>query len=100
MKAWIIGLVMLASASIASSAQGQYVGIDVYAPGYPVAVARPVLVPPIVYPAPVVLAPAVVAPLPPVVAPRPRYYFYTPYGGTEVRVPGRPVANTLRAIIR
>ncbi|WP_182867704.1 hypothetical protein [Stieleria mannarensis] len=100
MKTWIVGLALLVSASIASNAHAQYVGIDIYAPAYPVTVARPVVVPPIVYPAPVVFAPAVVAPLPPVVAPRPRYYFYTPYGGTEVRVPGRPVANTLRAIIR
>ncbi|MDV6033402.1 MAG: hypothetical protein F9B45_25605 [Phycisphaera sp. RhM] len=100
MKALIVGLALLASATFVSSAQAQYVGIDIYTPRYAVPVARPVYVPPVVYPAPVVVRRPVVAPVPPVVVPRPRYRFYTPYGGSEVRVPGRPVANTLRAIIR
>ncbi|QDV44071.1 hypothetical protein Enr13x_39320 [Stieleria neptunia] len=105
MKALIVGLALLASATMVSSAEAQYgaaqyVGIDIYAPRYAAPVARPVFVPPVLYPAPVVVRPYAVAPVAPVVVPRPRYRFYTPYGGSEVRVPGRPVANTLRAIIR
>jgi len=30
---------------------------------------------------------------------RPVSVFYSPYGGTEVRVPGQPVRNVLRAVV-
>jgi hypothetical protein len=90
----------------------------------PVTVYRPA---PVVYPAaPVVAAPTTVyrpvaapvpytayrpvaAPVPytayqPVAAPvaypaAPAAVFWSPYGGTEVRVPGQPVRNLLRAIV-
>jgi hypothetical protein len=34
-----------------------------------------------------------------VVTQRPVSVFYTPYGGTEIRVPGQPIRNFFRAII-
>lgn len=35
----------------------------------------------------------------PVIYGRPTYSYYTPYGGTEVRVPGQPIRNAIRAIV-
>ena len=43
-------------------------------------------------------AQAAVAPVP-VTYGRPVYTYYSPYGGAEVRVPGQPIMNTLRAIV-
>ncbi len=91
-------LVALTALTSDTSARAQYVGF--YAPPVVYPVVRPVYVPrpaPIYYPAPVAVYRPYVAP---VIAPRPRYRYYTPYGGYEVRVPGRPVANTIRTIVR
>lgn len=53
--------------------------------------------------APAYFAPPVTSYYAPAVAPvvvgRPVVPFYSGYGGAEIRVPGRPVANTLRTII-
>ncbi|MGE0760244.1 MAG: hypothetical protein AB7F89_18810 [Pirellulaceae bacterium] len=55
------------------------------------AVPTMVLPPVTVYRAPVVTTPVIVG--------RPGYGYYSPYGGAEVRVPGQPLRNTLRAIV-
>lgn len=97
MKRLIAGICLFAALAIGSTARAQYFGV--YAPPVVYPVVRPVYVAPLVptlYPAPVVVHRPYV---PPVIAPRRRYGFVTPYGGYEVRVPGRPIANTLRTIV-
>jgi len=120
MKGMIVALAFLGSVFVMSSANAQYV--TVYSPpvfnapvpsapvvspplvSAPVVVARPVSprpLPVMTYRPPAVLAQPAVAPLPaptPLVPVTPAYQFYTPYGGTEVRVPGQPIANFFRAI--
>ena len=97
----LFALVAFVAAALAgSSAQAQYV--HVYSSPV-VTVARPVVVPiapRVVYPAPVVSYRPYVAPVVPVYPLRPRVRYFSPYGGYEVRVPGRPVANTIRTVIR
>ncbi|MCD0463437.1 hypothetical protein [Roseiconus lacunae] len=109
MKRFVIALALLATFAIANETHAQYVTLRVPTVGVP-AVGVPVA--PAVYPytsyrygyayapAPVIVQQPVIAPVMPVpVMRRPAYMYYSPYGGTEVRVPGQPVANTLRAII-
>lgn len=73
-----------------------------YAPAS-VTVARPVYAAPVTYlasPATVVYRPVYRrAAAAPVVYGRPAYAFWSPYGGPEVRVPGQPILNALRAIV-
>lgn len=104
MKTLIAGLVLLGSLATAASANAQYIAVyspPVVAP-YAVPVIHPVYAPAMVYRPPVVAArPFVppVVPVTPVIVPRPAYHFYTPYGGSEIRVPGRPVANAFHALV-
>ncbi|OYP37020.1 hypothetical protein CGZ80_06615 [Rhodopirellula sp. MGV] len=98
-------MAVLATFAVASEAHAQYVTLR--APTAVVPIAGPVVTPVYTYPTygysyPRYAVPPVVVNRPVVTTPvvtRP-YGFYSNYGGYEVRVPGRPVANTLRALIR
>lgn len=110
MRYCIFGLIMIGMLVFASSATAQCV-TTYYAP-VPIVVGRPVYAAPVTSyyaPAPSVahrpstvvfrpVVPATVAPVPAVYG-RPIYHFYSPYGGSEIRVPGQPILNTLRAIV-
>src|SRR6056297_1233863 len=117
MNKFVLGLlVTFGTLTFGSSAMAQYV--TPYPASANVAVARPVYTPPVsayYTPAPVIAyrpASTVYRPAvgyrPPVAAPvgvaattygRPVYQFYSPYGGPEVRVPGQPILNAIRAIV-
>lgn len=119
MRSLVSGLAVAAVLLFASSAMAQYSTYYVPAPvitARPVYVAAPVVTtyhpatvaaptvvyraaPVVTYPtAPVVVSrPVITAPT--VVVGRPAYSFYSPYGGPEIRVPGQPVRNFIRAIV-
>ncbi|MCC9604086.1 hypothetical protein LOC67_26325 [Stieleria sp. JC731] len=119
MKRFLIALALLATFAITSEVKAQYVTLRapvVSAPvvtpvrtyaaysypsyGYTYSAYPSYSVSPVVvgsaYATPVVSAPVVTTP----VVRRPGYQFYSPYGGYEYRTPGRPVANTIRALVR
>ena len=114
MKSLIATLVVLGALTFVPSASAQYVTYysaptvvtrvysapvtTFYAPAQVVtyrSIVSPVYSPVMVYRAevPVVSVPA------PVVYRRPVYAYYSGYGGLEVRVPGQPIRNTIRAIV-
>ena len=69
-------------------------------PTVPVVPSPTIVYRPVVTGSPVPYPPASPYPAAPVVYPAaPATTFWTPYGGTEVRVPGQPVRNLLRAVV-
>ncbi|MCC9604695.1 hypothetical protein LOC68_26725 [Blastopirellula sp. JC732] len=90
------GLLMIPAAAMAQTVTTYYYGAPtpiIYTPPSAVPVTR------YYAPTPVrVYSPYYGSPQP-IIYGRPTYQFYSPYGGTEVRVPGQPVLNTLRTIV-
>lgn len=101
MRSFIAACVLGASLWIAAPAAAQVPVVTYYVPA-PVVAVRPVAPLPsyttYYYPS-VPAYPAAAYYAPPAVVGRPAVSYYSPYGGLEVRVPGQPVRNFLRAVI-
>lgn len=102
MRKHLLLLITTALLMIPASAMAQQVTTYYYSTAAPVVYAPTTTTVPVARyysPTPVSYYSPVVGGSAPIIYARPTYQFYSPYGGTEVRVPGQPILNTLRSVI-